>query len=246
MTEMAMRQNKGTNAQTLRDLLRARILSGFYSQTDRIPPERDLSEEFGVSRTTVRTAIAGLAAEHLVHSEQGRGTMINTRVTASSMQVDATWEFTKIINSNGKTCTLKPVNLLYRLPTQEETKILRIGENEQVVSIDRLFYADAVPVIYSNNLIPAKRIRETPSIEIAKLPLAEFAENCCGEEPGYGITEISGTKPPWNVALQMQISVDSSVLKLYEIFYTNNNDPMIIGSSYMNTSKLKLIMSRYL
>lgn len=241
-----MEQRKGIGSQTLRDILRNRIITGYYSQTDRIPPERDLAEEFGVSRTTVRTAVAGLSAEHLLHSEQGRGTMINTKVSAAAMQVDATWEFTKIISSNGKTCTLKPVNLLYRLPTQEETKILKIRENEQIVSIDRLFFADSLPVIYSNNLIPAKRIRETPSIEIAKLPLAEFAENCCGEKPGYGITEISGTKPPWNVALQMQISVDSSVLKLYEIFYTKDNDPMIIGCSYMNTSKLKPIMSRYL
>ena len=101
-------------------------------------------------------------------------------------------------------------------------------------------------MIYSNNLIPAKMIRSAPSIEKAQLPLAVFAESCCGEKPTYGITEISGTKPPWNVALQMQVSVDSSVLKLYEVFYSKHNDPLIIGCSYMNTSKLKLIMSRYL
>lgn len=242
-----MDKKKGqTSSEVIRDILRNRITSGYYSQTGRLPSERVLAEEFGVSRTTIRTALANLSSEHLLSREQGNGTLINSGVSGIPMRLDATWEFTKIINSNGKTCSLKPVNLLYRLPTQEEAKILGLRGNEQIVSIDRLFYADTTPVIYSNNLIPAKLIRTAPSIDKAKLPLAEFAESCCGEKPTYGITEISGTKPPWNVALQMQISVDSSVLKLYEVFYSKQNDPLIIGCSYMNTSKLKLIMSRYL
>lgn len=242
-----MEKQKGqTGSEVIRDILRNRITTGYYSQTDRLPPERLLAQEFGVSRTTVRTALANLASEQLLTREQGNGTLINSRLSGASMRLDATWEFTKIITSNGKTCTLKPVNLLYRLPTQEEAKTLNIRENEQIVSIDRLFYADAVPVIYSNNLIPARLIHSAPSIEKARLPLAAFAESCCREKPTNGITEISGTKPPWNVALQMQISVDSSVLKLYEVFYSKQNDPLIIGCSYMNTSRLKLIMSRYL
>ncbi len=242
-----MEREKGrTNSEMVRDMLRSRITSGYYSRTGRLPAERNLAEEFRVSRTTIRTALASLASEHLLTREQGNGTLINSIASGVSLHMDTTWEFTKIITSNGKTCTLKPVNLLYRLPTQEEARILRIRENEQIVSIDRLFYADQIPVIYSNNLIPAKMIRSAPSIDKAQLPLADFAESCCGEKPTYGITEISGTKPPWNVALQMQVSVDSSVLKLYEVFYSKHNDPLIIGCSYMNTSKLKLIMSRYL
>ncbi|MBQ6509526.1 MAG: GntR family transcriptional regulator [Flexilinea sp.] len=242
-----MEQQKGqTNSEAVRNELRSRITSGYYNERKRLPSERMLAEEFGVSRTTIRTALAYLASEHLLIREQGNGTLINTQFPGAFMRSDATWEFTKIIASNGKTCTLKPVNFLYRLPTREECRILNIREDEQVVSIDRLFYADAGPVIYSTNLIPARIIRSTASIEKANLPLTEFAENCCSERPSYGITEISGTKPPWNVALQMQVSVDSSVLKLYEVFYSKTDAPLIIGCSYMNTSKIKLTMSRYL
>lgn len=243
-----METRKGqTSSEMIRDVLRSRITSGHYSRAGRLPAERTLAEEFHVSRTTIRTALANLSSEHLLTREQGNGTLINNSVSgASGHNMDSTWEFTRIITSNGKTCTLRPVNLLYRLPTQEEAKILKIRGNEQIVSIDRLFYADSIPVIYSNNLIPAKMIHSAPSIEKAQLPLADFAESCCGEKPTYGITEIAGTKPPWNVALQMQVSVDSSVLKLYEVFFSKHNDPLIIGCSYMNTSKLKLTMSRYL
>ncbi|QIM18202.1 winged helix-turn-helix transcriptional regulator [Leucobacter coleopterorum] len=46
--------------------LRECILSGEWEQGDRVPSERRLVEEFGVSRGTVRQALAALRAEGLV------------------------------------------------------------------------------------------------------------------------------------------------------------------------------------
>lgn len=46
--------------------LRKRILGGEYITGRRLPPERELAEELGVSRDTVRTALFGLQEEGLV------------------------------------------------------------------------------------------------------------------------------------------------------------------------------------
>ena len=45
-----------------------------------MPPERDLAEEFGVSRITVRKAIDGLVEEGLLVRRQGSGTFVQRRV----------------------------------------------------------------------------------------------------------------------------------------------------------------------
>ena len=56
-----MEREKGqTSSEMIRDVLRSRILSGHYSRTGRLPAERALAEEFNVSRTTIRTALANL------------------------------------------------------------------------------------------------------------------------------------------------------------------------------------------
>lgn len=56
--------------------LRRRILTAQYAAGQRIPPERELLEEFGCSRLTVAKAMAPLVAEGLIARHQGRGTFV--------------------------------------------------------------------------------------------------------------------------------------------------------------------------
>lgn len=53
-----------------------RIQSGQYAKGDQLPTERELIEEFGVSRTVVREAIANLKASGLVTTRQGKGAFV--------------------------------------------------------------------------------------------------------------------------------------------------------------------------
>jgi DNA-binding FadR family transcriptional regulator len=53
---------------------------------DRLPPEREQAERFGVSRPTIREALAALELAGMVQSHQGRGTV----VVASASRA-ATW-----------------------------------------------------------------------------------------------------------------------------------------------------------
>jgi len=54
----------------------ARIRSGELQPGDRLPPERQLVDDFGVSRTAVREALRSLAAQGLIDSHVGRGTFV--------------------------------------------------------------------------------------------------------------------------------------------------------------------------
>lgn len=58
------------------EALRARIRSGEVRPGDRLPTEPQLTEEFGVSRTVIREAIAGLRADGLVEPRQGVGVFV--------------------------------------------------------------------------------------------------------------------------------------------------------------------------
>lgn len=58
------------------DTLRAEIGSARYPLGAKLPPETRLCERFSASRFTVREAIKKLAAEKLVKTEQGAGTIV--------------------------------------------------------------------------------------------------------------------------------------------------------------------------
>lgn len=56
--------------------LRSRVLAGEVPPGHKLPSEAKLTEQFGVSRTVVREAIAALAADGLVESRQGAGVFV--------------------------------------------------------------------------------------------------------------------------------------------------------------------------
>jgi len=58
------------------DRIRTRILSGALRPLDQLPTEHEMSEEFSVSRGTIRTALAELNAEGLIRSAQGSGSYV--------------------------------------------------------------------------------------------------------------------------------------------------------------------------
>ena len=64
--------------------IRSSILAGEFTPGDKLPPERELAEMFGVSRPSVREALNVLTSSGLVMSYQGGGTVVMSLVEISA------------------------------------------------------------------------------------------------------------------------------------------------------------------
>ncbi len=64
--------------------IRSSILAGEFNPGDKLPPERELAELFGVSRPSVREALNILAAAGMVESYQGGGTLVKSLVDTTT------------------------------------------------------------------------------------------------------------------------------------------------------------------
>ncbi|MBB2974162.1 FadR/GntR family transcriptional regulator [Mesorhizobium sp. RMAD-H1] len=69
-------RSKPALAERVYHMLYARISNGDYPTNSKLPPELHLSEEFGVSRPVLRTALERLRSEGLVYSRQGAGSYV--------------------------------------------------------------------------------------------------------------------------------------------------------------------------
>jgi len=67
--------------------LRRRIGAGEWSQTRRLPNERELAAEYKVARNTVRSAIDKIAADGSVTREVGRGTFLRRDINFDFMAI---------------------------------------------------------------------------------------------------------------------------------------------------------------
>lgn len=64
------------NSHAVRGRLFGLIKSGAYGADGRLPPEREMCVQFGVSRRAVRRALEALAAEGLIWRHRGKGTFL--------------------------------------------------------------------------------------------------------------------------------------------------------------------------
>lgn len=62
----------------------ASINDGRYGPGDKLPSERELADDFGVSRPTIRDAMIALEFQGLVEARQGSGVYVNAVVTPGS------------------------------------------------------------------------------------------------------------------------------------------------------------------
>lgn len=67
------------------DALRGAILNGRFGTGDRLPGERQLADEFGVNRSTVREALRALERLGLVETRQGQGTRVLDVLRSASL-----------------------------------------------------------------------------------------------------------------------------------------------------------------
>lgn len=73
-------------AQRVERELERLILDSRLGAGDRLPSERELAAQFGVSRTVVREAVRALAGKQLVDVSVGRGTVVRAPSTASAAE----------------------------------------------------------------------------------------------------------------------------------------------------------------
>ncbi|MCX8083057.1 MAG: GntR family transcriptional regulator [bacterium] len=68
-------------ATQIREDIRTKILSGVFQQGEKLPPEEEIAESYGVSRMTARQALVELVVEGLIHRIPGRGTFVSDNIS---------------------------------------------------------------------------------------------------------------------------------------------------------------------
>ena len=82
---------RGSRAEEVRKTLEASILAGDFGLGEQLPSERQLVEQFGVSRLSVREGIQGLIGLGLVEARHGLGYFVATGIGETYRNAFAAW-----------------------------------------------------------------------------------------------------------------------------------------------------------
>lgn len=119
---------------------------------DRIPSERELSTEFGVSRMTLRQAIQTLVDEGILERRVGSGTFVANQKVQERMS--GVTGFTDLMLAQGKKPSSKTISYHTMEPSLSEMEKLKITQDQSVLRMERIRYGDNIPICFEVATVP--------------------------------------------------------------------------------------------
>jgi len=142
--------------QQLHRALREAISDNRLPAEEALPPERDLADEFGVSRITVRKALDALVGEGMLIRRQGAGTFVASR--HPEMRVEKSFSklssFSEDMTSRGRRPESVWLSRSSGSVTPEESLTLGLSPGSQIYRFSRIRYADGEPMAVEYSTVP--------------------------------------------------------------------------------------------
>ncbi|MGW5422278.1 GntR family transcriptional regulator [Streptomyces sp. NPDC003943] len=130
--------------------LRRAIQREEYAVGSRLPSEAELAAQYGVSRGTVRQAVAALTAEGLIGSRQGaRRVVLAGRRSQSFAELRS---FAQWAQAMGRTATGQVISQEYHPATAEDASRLQLPVGTPVLGVLRVRGLDGEPVLVERSV----------------------------------------------------------------------------------------------
>lgn len=137
----------------LAELLREQIRIGELKAGEQIPSERQLSEDYSISRMTARQAVAYLVREGVLIARHGLGTFVaEPKLTHDALHLLG---FTEEIMQRGGTAVSRVLEQQAELPPPKVAAGLELAADARVIKIVRLRLSDEVPLLLETIYVPA-------------------------------------------------------------------------------------------
>lgn len=137
----------------LEKLIMEEIENGSYPVGSMIPTEKELSQMFDISRTTVRQAIADLVRKEQLYRIKSKGTFV-ARPKISQGFIQSIQSFDEDVRSAGRTPSTEVLGLeVVELP-EEIAFQMNVAPGSKAVYLYRKRYADDEPIVRVETYLP--------------------------------------------------------------------------------------------
>lgn len=222
------------------------IKSMDFSESAKLPREELLAKELGVSRITVRSALNELATEGIIFRRQGKGTFVNTQALHMNVVFNPVGDLRDVIAASGYKVKTEILAVYKRAATQEESLKLQIEQNETVLIIERLFYANDMPAIYCLDRIPTKILAENLQQEDLDKSIYRYFKEKLNRPVTWDKVEISTvvSSEMENLAKYFKCSQIKSFLNCDIVNFDNGDKPVFYANEYVDTQFIRYQMIR--
>lgn len=222
----------------IQQAIASEIQEGRYAPGQRIPSETALANHFGVSRMTVREALAELVTEGLLRRVPGKGTFVERsphqriiRGASPASQGTRVAGFYESMEAQGKRVTSEVLTAQTMVADAPLLRILQLNPESRVLYLERLRFIDGVPVGLQTSYLPAKLVA---GLDLERLRHSSLRRTIF-EQFGLPVLKaeqrISAVKAGIRQARHLQIVKGSPLLYVETLSWTISGQPLELAQA---------------
>ncbi|WP_045516303.1 GntR family transcriptional regulator [Neobacillus niacini] len=222
------------------DELLLQITKGEYAVGSQLPSEPVLAKSLGISRATLRQALALLQEDGIVGNIRGKGNFV---IDSFYKQEDRQLE---ILSNPMHKChvgTFDRIDLHYRLDVETDfTKQILKRDSSAVIAVERLYRKENDLLAYAFTYMSMQTV-ESLSLDLNnKKQLLDFLENQAYMNAKHAELEIKYTNTVYLADPKEKLIGQDECFLLLESLYSNSDFPLMHNKFYIpqQFSKIKL------
>jgi GntR family transcriptional regulator len=233
-----------TATEVVADQLRKAILSGTYKLGSQLPPEKELVDVLGVSRTTLRESLRTLENQGLIIRRHGVGTFVQSRCILKNLNVN--YGITDMISSAGAIPGTSHLIIREEQADADVADSLNLESNAKVVVVERVRLADDRPVVYAldifaRSLAPAN-IEDLHSLR--ERSIYEYFHSELNLTIRHGIAKLSAVQADKKLSRHLGICEGASLLYIRQVDYLSDEQPVLLSLEYHVSDAFEVIVYR--
>jgi DNA-binding GntR family transcriptional regulator len=209
--------------QRVQDSLAEEIARGRRSPGSRLPPERALAEHFGVSRVTLRRALAELESVGIVARHPGGWTVAAPRIGEPP---NALMSFSEMAASKGLTASARVLDLHVRPATIDEAEALGLAPGTPLFELERLRLMDDVPIMIDRSTVPLALAPDLVEVDFSASSLYHELEERHGLRPARARFAVEAVAADERQAALLYLQPGEPLLRCHQLTEDETGRPI--------------------
>jgi GntR family transcriptional regulator len=204
-----------------------------------LPSEDNLLARFGVSRTTIRTAIQNLVRRGLVEIRRGKGTFVT--LPKITQELTALTGFVEDMEVLGREATARVLDRRTVEANEAVAERLALATGETVVRIQRVRLADGVPLSFDETYLPRELGEQIMADDLETQPIFALLEQKYGTPLTEAEYRLEAVPADARVAQALGIAAGSPIFMIERTSYTLDHQPVDYERLYYRGDHIRFV-----
>ena len=224
--------------------LQEAIRQGKFPAGSQLPPEMELLQMMGISRTTLREALRILEEQRFIRKRRGLGTFVMERAIVKDMSQN--FGITEMISQAGYQPGTRDANIYLEPASKTVVDKLGIPEDASTVVIERVRTANTIPIVWTRDILPQEYLGGwiPKARDLNGVSLYECLGRYTNIRIINGTASFTPVQANREIAEKLSIPRNALLLLIEQVDHDQNERPVLYSAEYHLTDKFNFIIHR--